>query len=211
MEAPQRSRGHLWTATLVNYHWTWMLCMGISRKKRNKATKHCFPCVRTLTFFKEFIVLALNDKVTSEFVSNVPRNNNNCLFFLWVSADSDGYHITSLCHPRNFVYMHWKIKTTFRVPILPYIILKSSKPTQPPATVLAEPELFLSLYCFPAAPVKQRFRVRILKRIQGSFPLPSWQQQQIRGMLWPCLRSPNPSMRHPHSRTLPCLSIELIN
>lgn len=132
-------------------------------------------------------------------------------FSLDFSADGDGYHITSLCHPRNFIYMHWKIKIIFRVPILPYVIIKPSKLTQPTAAVPAEPEPFLSLCCFPAATVKQGFTVKILKRTWRSFLLHSQQRQQSRGMLRPCLRSPNPSARHPHSPALPCLSIELIN
>lgn len=127
------------------------------------------------------------------------KHINSFLFVPRFAADSRGYHTASLCHLRNAIYMHQETKIIFRVPILPYIITKRSKPTAPTVTVPAEPELFPSLHCSPCG-----------IEIQGQDPgrelgiLPA-SQEQSRARLRPCLRSPNLTLCYP------CLSTELIN
>lgn len=124
-------------------------------------------------------------------------------FFLWFSADSDGYHIPSLCHTRNFIYMHWKIKTIFRVSVLSYIITKCSNQLK------RQPLCQGSQNCSsPSSPLQQPPQnrdsgLRILKRIWRSFLLPS-QQQQSRGIF---------NLAHDHQThpRMPCMSIELGN
>lgn len=136
------------------------------------------------------------------------RNNNCFLFFLGFSADSDGYHTTTLCHPRIFIYMHWENQNHLQESPSSHI---SSWSLQ--NQLNQQPHRQLSQNCsspstaFQQPPQNRDSGSESWKGSGDPFCFPA----SSNGMLQPCLRSPNPSMRHPHFCTVPCLSIELIN
>lgn len=172
----------LWTATLVNKLPVGRDALHVDFQKIKKQShKTQIPCVLTLTLFKEFILLTLNDKFEPQFLSNISRNSNCFLFFplilcmkWWLPHSQpvphQKFHLCTLENKNHLQSLS---------PLIHHH--KVFKPTQVTATVSGEPELLPSFCSFPAALNNRDSGLRILKRIWRSFLLPS-QQQWSRGI-----------------------------
>lgn len=122
------------------------LLLDLQRKKRSHKTLRCLVYGLQLSSRNPPSRLEVVNSLL--ILSNISRNICSFLFLLWFSADSVCHHTPSLCHPRNFICMHWKTKIILPVPTFWSIVVKLLTPPQPTSTAPAEPELVLSLHCF---------------------------------------------------------------
>lgn len=184
----------LWTATLVNKLPLGQDALHVDFQKIKKQShKTQIPCVLTLTLFKEFILLTLNDKFAPQFLSNISRNSNCFLFFplilcikWWLPHSQpvphQKFHLCTLENKNHLQSLS---------PLIHHHKVFNSSDSHSVRGARTAPLLLL----LSSSPQEQGFRAqdteKDLEILSASQPA-AVEQRNLR----PCPWSPNPPMRH---------------